>query len=152
MRRGWLGFAALGLLTLGIGGAVAAEKEGVYKERETLMKGFGKQMTIVKGVVAENKGTLTDAEAAAKEIAARADHIPSVFPQGTNQGESEALPVIWQQWDEFEAKARNMQSLAAKLASAAGSGDKQATLAAFGELGKNGCGGCHETFRKKKSS
>lgn len=152
MRRGWPGPAALGLVVLGIGGAAAADKEGVYKEREALMKGFGKQMTIVKGVVAENKGTLADAEAAAREIAARADYIPSVFPRGANQGESEALPVIWQQWDAFQAKARNMQDLAARLASAAGSGDKQATLAAFGDLGKNGCGGCHETFRKKKSS
>jgi cytochrome c556 len=26
----------------------------------------------------------------------------------------------------------------------------QATLAAFAALGKEGCGGCHETFRKKQ--
>jgi cytochrome c556 len=152
MRRGWLGLAAFGLVTLGIGGAVAADKVGIYKERETLMKGFGKQMNTVKGVVAENKGSLADVEAAAKEIVAGADHIPAMFPAGTNQGESEALPIIWQQWSEFQGKAENMQSLAAKLVSAAGSGDKQATLAAFGDLGKNGCGGCHETFRKKKAS
>jgi cytochrome c556 len=74
-----------------------------------------------------------------------------VFPEGTDAGESEALPVIWTQWSEFEGKAKNMQELAAQLATAAGSGDKAATLAAFANLGKNGCGGCHETFREKKS-
>jgi cytochrome c556 len=152
MRRGWLGLAALGVLALGLGGVVAAEKQGIYKERETLMKGFGSRMTTIKGVVAEGKGTLADAEKAAQEIAANADKIPGMFPKDTNAGESEALPVIWQQWSQFESKAQNMESLAAKLASAAGSGDKQATLAAFGDLGKNGCGGCHETYRKKKES
>jgi cytochrome c556 len=29
------------------------------------------------------------------------------------------------------------------------SGNKGAIETAFGDLGKNGCGGCHETFREK---
>jgi cytochrome c556 len=29
------------------------------------------------------------------------------------------------------------------------SGDKTAVQTAFGDLGKNGCGACHETFRAK---
>jgi cytochrome c556 len=44
-----------------------------------------------------------------------------------------------------------MGELATKLEAAANSGDQAATLAAFGALGKDGCGGCHETYRKKKS-
>jgi cytochrome c556 len=145
-----LGLAALAAFGVGIGAAVAQE-DGVYKEREALMKGFGQRMNVVKGVVAENKGTLPEAATAAQEIAGNAGKIPSVFPEGTDAGESEALPVIWTQWSEFEGKAKNMQELAAQLATAAGSGDKAATLAAFANLGKNGCGGCHETFREKKS-
>jgi cytochrome c556 len=138
--------AALGLLTAG---AVSAQE--VYKERETLMKGFGQGMGVVKGVVAEGKGTLADAAAAAAQIAAGAGKIPGVFPAGSNAGESEALPVIWEQWADFEAHAKTMGELATKLEAAAASGDQAATLAAFAALGKDGCGGCHETFRKKKS-
>ena len=135
----------VGLLTAGTVGA-----QDVYKERETLMKGFGQSMGVVKGVVAEGKGTLADAAAAAK-IAAGAPSIASVFPEGTNAGESEALPVIWTQWSDFEGHAKTMGELAAKLEAAAQSGDQAATLAAFGALGKDGCGGCHEIYRKKKS-
>ena len=142
---------AFAVAALGMLGAAAVTAQDIYKERETLMKGFGEQMGVVKGVVAENKGTLADATAAAQAIVANAPKIPSIFPEGTNAGESEALPVIWQQWPEFEAKATNMGELAAKLEQAAASGDEAATLAAFGALGKDGCGGCHETFRKKKS-
>jgi cytochrome c556 len=149
VKQVWVGLAVLGAIGLGTGAAVA--QDGVYKERETLMKGFGQRMNVIKGVVAENKGTLPEAATAAQEIAGSAEKIPAVFPDGTNAGESEALPVIWQQWGEFEGKARTMEELAAQLATAAGSGDQAATLAAFANLGRNGCGGCHETFREKSS-
>lgn len=115
------------------------------------MKGFGKQMGVVKGVVVEGKGTLADVVTAAQAIEAGDAKIPSMFPQGTNAGESEALPVIWEKWSDFEGHATTMGQLAAKLEQAAASGDQAATLAAFGALGKDGCGGCHEIFRKKKS-
>jgi cytochrome c556 len=143
-----LGLAVMGTVACG---SVIAQAQDVYKEREALMKGFGQRMNVIKGVVAENKGSLPDAQVAAQEIAANAEKIPSMFPAGTNAGESEALPVIWERTSEFEAKAQGMEELAAKLAAAAGTGDPTATLAAFGALGKEGCGGCHEVFRKKKS-
>ncbi|MGD9510887.1 MAG: cytochrome c [Geminicoccaceae bacterium] len=141
-------FSVTALALLGAG-TVAAQD--IYQEREALMKGFGKQLNVVKGVVAEGKGTLADVVAAAQAIEAGDAKIPSMFPQGTNAGDSEALPVIWEQWSTFEQRATNMGQLAAKLEQAAASGDQAATLAAFAALGKNGCSGCHETFRQKKS-
>ena len=48
-------------------------------------------------------------------------------------------------------RAEKAEGLAEKLAEAAESGDAKATLAAFATLGKEGCGGCHGTFRKKDS-
>ena len=148
MRLQALMFTVAALSLLGAGSVGAQE---VYKERETLMKGFGQGMGVVKGVVVEGKGTLADAAAAAKQIAAGSSKVASVFPPGSNAGESEALPVIWEEWSDFEGHTKTMGELATKLETAAASGDQAATLAAFGELGKNGCGGCHETFRKKKS-
>jgi cytochrome c556 len=148
MGRRSLAFTVLATGILAAGTVAAQE---VYKERETLMKGFGQGMGVVKGVVAEGKGTLADAATAAAQIAAGAPKIPGVFPEGSNAGESEALPVIWAQWPDFESHAKTMGELATKLEAAAQSGDQAATLAAFAELGKNGCGGCHELYRKKKS-
>ena len=140
-----LASCAMGLLALG------AAQADVMKDREALMKGFGQRVGVIKGALVEGKGSIEDAAAAAQQIADGAPKIPSVFPEGSNGGESEALPVIWQKWPEFEAKATNMQHLAAELATAAKGGDKSAAMAAFANLGKNGCGGCHEQFRQKKS-
>ena len=75
--------------------------------------------------------------------------MPDIFPAGTGDGDTGALPSIWQDWAKFEAAASALQSAAAKLADAAGSGDMAAIGAAAGAVGK-ACGGCHEPFRKKK--
>lgn len=149
MLWGRLLLATCAVASLGV--ATATAQEDVFKNREALMKGFGQRMGVVKAAVVDGTGTLEAAAAAAQEIAAGAPDIAAVFPEGSINAESEALPVIWEKWPEFEAKSGEMQKLAAALADAAKSGDKNATLAAFGTLGKNGCGGCHESFRQKKS-
>ncbi|HMR32193.1 MAG TPA: cytochrome c [Geminicoccus sp.] len=140
---------ALGLALAGLVGAAGAQD--MVAKRQEEMKGFGKNMGIVKGAVVDKKSTLADAAAAAAHIAGDAPEIPSWFPAGSTQGETAALPVIWEKPDEFAAKAKNMGELAAKLEAAAKSGDQAAAMAAFAALGRDGCGGCHSTFRKPQS-
>jgi cytochrome c556 len=76
------------------------------------------------------------------------------FPKGTSAadgvGKTRAKPVIWAKWGEFEAAAANLGKLASGLETAAATGDKAKIKAALTAMGKNGCGGCHKTFRAKK--
>ncbi len=140
---------ALGLALAGLVGAAGAQD--MVAKRQEEMKGFGKNLGVVKGVVVDKKGTLDDAAAAAAHIAGIAPNIPSWFPAGSDQGKTNALPVVWEKPDEFAAKANNMAGLAAKLEAAAKSGDQAATMAAFAALGKDGCGACHSTFRRPQT-
>jgi cytochrome c556 len=87
----------------------------------------------------------------AQAIAEAAEYVPEMFPQGSTQPPADALPAIWEKPDQFKQAAERAHELAEKLAETARGGDVQATQAAFGTLGKEGCGGCHETFRKKES-
>lgn len=139
----------LGLTLAGMIGAAAAQDPVAHRQEE--MKGFGKNMGAVKAAVIDKKGTLADAAAAAQHIAGDAPHIPSWFPAGSGQGNTRALPVIWEKPDEFAAKAKNMGELAAKLEAAARGGDQAAAAAAFATLGKDGCGACHSVFRKPQT-
>jgi cytochrome c556 len=88
----------------------------------------------------------------ARVIEALAKQIPTWFPQGTGQQpgvKSEALPVIWQQFPTFRQRAAGLAGAAHQLAAVAGSGNLDATKAAFGNLGA-ACKACHDTFREKK--
>ncbi len=123
---------------------------GIVKERMESMKSMGKAM---KGVAAMVKGEAPMDDKKISEYAAAlksgATHIPKMFPKGSNEGPSEALPNIWQEWDRFEGLALQLQKDADMLANAS-SGDPRSVKIGFAKVGK-GCKDCHSDFRKKKA-
>ena len=133
--------------------AVADQYGKVMEERSKLMKGMGGAMRTLKGYL-EGRGSAEEAGAAAAVIAAAAPKIPDVFPPNTGMGadpKSETKDVVWEKWDDFTAAAGLLGDKAAALKTALASGDAGAVGAAFGDLGKNGCGGCHRVFREKRN-
>ena len=96
-----------------------------------------------------------DQEAALKAASALSDSskaIPNIFPQGTGTeaGKTNALPVIWQQWADFQDKAKALTTASEKLAQLARANDVDGVKAQFPNVGK-ACGGCHETYRAKSN-
>ncbi len=74
------------------------------------------------------------------------------FPKGSDSEaleDSYARNDIWDNWGDFEKRARSLQRDAAKLAQVAQGGDRAAMKAQFGKTAKN-CGGCHKKYRVKK--
>ena len=65
---------------------------------------------------------------------------------------TQSKDAIWEEWDEFVAASEQLGEKAAALQAALSSGDSGRIGAAFGDLGKNGCGGCHRRFREKRDS
>jgi cytochrome c556 len=146
----------LAIATLGIiaGTAVLAEDQkatGVVAVRQATMKANGDHMTAIKAILTEAPDLVGQIEFHAEAIQETAEYTPAMFPAGSDQQPTWALPVIWTDQAGFKAAAEKAEGLAGKLADAAKSGDVNATLAAFAALGKEGCGGCHGTFRKKDS-
>ena len=151
---GWALALAAAVAAFGPDRAAVADRHGqVAAERSKLMKGMGGAMRTLKGFT-DGRNSAEEASLAAAAIAAAAVKIPDAFPPGTGMGanpESEAKDVIWEKWDEFEAASALLADKAAALETALASGDAGAAAAAFGDLGKNGCGGCHRPFREKRS-
>jgi len=133
--------------------AISAEDlAAAVKERRDLMKKtvapaakLGGQM--IKGVEP------FDAAKAAKamsDISAVPDKYVTLFPKGTEHGaiaDSEALPKIWEDFDNFKALAMKLKDASAKAAGAAAQG-KGTFTAAFNDMTKV-CKECHETYREK---
>jgi cytochrome c556 len=82
----------------------------------------------------------------ARGIANSAMEFDNIFQEGSNVGESEALPVIWEEPEEFAAAIAKLQEAAAALVEAAERGDAEAIGGAFRNLGGS-CRGCHDQYR-----
>ena len=145
--------AALICTALGLGGvALAQDKDAVIKNRAALMKDNGKNAGSVKAFL-DDKGDLAGAQAGAAALVDNIKRIPDAFPPGTAgpdpTGDWAAKPDIWSDWNKFLDVQKTAVAKAEALLVAVKGGDKAAIQTAFADLGKNGCGACHTTFREK---
>jgi cytochrome c556 len=70
------------------------------------------------------------------------------FIPGSDKGDTEAKPAIWQNWDDFKAKVEKLEQETAKLAELAKTATKVEEVTP--QLGKTGkvCKGCHDDYKK----
>ena len=151
----WSAVSAVVLIAGLFSAAVRADDAAVIDNRQSVMKAQGKDMTAIKAYI-DDKADLTSAQGAGADLMVQVGKIPDLFPKGTGMnefpGKSYAKPVVWTEWDKFAAQAKTAADKAAALDKALKGGDKAAITAAFGDMGKNGCGACHEPYREKKPS
>lgn len=143
MRR-VISFGVVALAAAAIAGYALAQDDVIAK-RQALMKDNGAQAQaagqMVQGATPFDAAA---AKAAMEKIAANAGEIPALFPQGSEGGK--ALPAIWQNFADFEAKAAALKTAAEAAAAAADQG-VEAFGPAFGAVGQ-ACGACHEAYRQ----
>jgi len=136
-----------GMLALGVSFAAA---ESPIAARQALMKKNGEAAKLgTQFMKGEAPFDLAKAKAIFATYADAAAKMPGLFPPDSKTGEkTEALPVIWEKMDDFKAKfakfGTDAKDAQAKVI------DEASFKAIFPTVQKN-CGGCHETFRKKKS-
>jgi cytochrome c556 len=128
-------------IAIGLTAGAAWSQDGmkVVQDRQELMKRQGKDLAAVKAYL-DDKGDVAAAR-------------PAAFPKDTGMaqfpGKSGAKPAIWVEWDKFTAAQQNALTKIVALNTALKGTDKPAVATAFGEVGKDGCGGCHTPFREK---
>ena len=125
--------------------------DGVVKERMDMMDEIARGMktigAMIKGETAYDAQT---AKASALEIYGHMSHIAEMFPEGSTDKPSEALPAIWENWDEFVALADKLKTDAKTLAEIAGTASSGAEIKGQFAIVGQSCGSCHEKFRLKK--
>mgnify|MGYP002632958544 CR=1 FL=1 len=144
-----MALAGLAALILGLGLSSAALADGhQIKFRKAIMGSIGGTMGGLVGVLKKQAPAAYAAPLAANmnNLAQIAD---GIFPEGSDFGETRALPAIWEKPADFKKAVAAFQMAAANLSTAAASGDMAAFGAAFEPLGK-ACKGCHDNFREEK--
>ena len=86
-----------------------------------------------------------DAGAATVSIAKHAAEAPKLFEERAEDQKSEALPAIWENFDDFTAKSLELETIALRLSTSIKSIDDLPP--ALKRLGAN-CTSCHEVYRK----
>ena len=132
---------------------------GVVKERMDGMSSLGDHAKRVSRMLRGKTSFDLDAiDEAAHAFVEHGGKIPAFFPDTANSRESavtEALPAIWDNWDEFEAIATNfvrdsqdLQSVVNDVSGRSINGKAQmsSVRSAFLKAAKN-CSACHEQFR-----
>lgn len=129
---------------------VAQTPEDLVETRQDAMETLGDSAKTIAKFIQGEAGTVEDVQAAAATMAELAPHLPELFPEGTGQGvgDSDALPAIWENPDDFAARIEAAQAAIADLQPAAESDDPQTIRAAFAVVGQ-ACSGCHDNFRAK---
>lgn len=127
--------------------ASAASDDDLVEYREDGMHVLGGHMGSI-GAIVKGKVPFTDDLAThARGLAAQSKLVKGAFKDKAMNGDSEAKSDIWENWDDFAAKADDLESAAAEFADAAGSGDMAAVRAKVGAVGK-ACKGCHDDYKK----
>jgi cytochrome c556 len=122
---------------------------GVVRERMILMTDMGKRLLAASKRLRANKDldSVTSDARAIQELAAK---VTALFPAGSTQAPTAAKPAVWQDWDDFAAKAKNLEKESEKLVTTS-TKDGVALRAQFRAVGF-ACDACHEKYRVTKES
>jgi cytochrome c556 len=146
MRRVILAAATATVALFQLSAAAEAPADAI-KYRQAIMAAMGGHIAAL-GLV--NMGRVphqSHLQAHADALADLATQAKVAFPANSGTGETEALPLIWQEQDRFNQALAANEKAAAGLKAAIATGDKAAIGKAFAEVGKS-CKGCHDRYRE----
>jgi cytochrome c556 len=120
---------------------------GVVKERMDAMTDMARRQKAISQRL-KSKRDLARIKADAEAIAEHAAHIAHLFPAGSTQPPTRARATIWQNWADFEKKAKALETASRRLAGADDVADPKAQIAA--DAVTRACTACHEKYRMRK--
>lgn len=131
------------VFALGLLASVGAAFADPVETRMELMKTVGAQTKIL-GTAARGDFDPEAVSAAATALHEAAQAIPAAFEPNETRADSEALPAIWDNYEDFTTKAMALETAATTAMAAT---DVASLGAAMGEVGE-ACKACHSDYRE----
>lgn len=140
---------AVAVAVLALGATALMAQSDPIAARKALMKANGDQNRVATEML-EGKRPFNPEEAkkVLATFAEAGEKAPPLFPDTSKSGDTAALPAIWENKSDFEARLAKFarESKAAMDATK----DLDSFKLQITEIRKN-CGGCHQTYRKRTS-
>jgi cytochrome c556 len=137
------------MLAASIAGAALAHDgaTGIVADRMNAMENIGKELKAIGKLLV--KTAPFDAAAVTKHAEAlheECHRVGSLFPPGSVDHHSRALPAIWDNPEQFAKEMQDLHIASETLVATAALGDKARLKASF-EAVRDTCNTCHDTFR-----
>jgi len=126
--------------------AAARTAEDAIKYRHAVMEEMANHMTALTLILFDKVDDGDFAQGHADALARASSEMDVLFPEISRDGDTEALPAIWNNSDKFAKAVAKAQQSTVDFQQALSGGDRKAALAAFAAAGK-ACKGCHESYR-----
>lgn len=140
----------VGLAALAVGATIVlAQNTAAIGQRKDLMKGQGAALK-EPGAMAKGEAAfdLAKVQASLKSLQDSAQKAPSLFPDDSKAGDTDTLPVAFENKADLVAKFAKLGADAKAAATAIK--DEASFKAEWPKVTAN-CGGCHKVYRKPKS-
>ncbi|WP_342634024.1 cytochrome c [Mesorhizobium waimense] len=131
-------------------GAALAHKgaTGIVAERMAAMKDMSRELKAIGDMFGGHAPF--DAAAVARHADSNCHRTAILFPPGSADHHSKALPAIWERPEAFQEAMQALHNATEKFAATAPLGDRDALAASFEQIRKI-CNGCHERFRSPEN-
>ena len=127
--------------------AATADEESMIDYRKDVMLSMAAHLTALTELLA---GGLeldeTHVETQATSLGLNAQLVSSLFPPGSDEGDTSALPGIWQRPEQFLNRAEAAEREGRNLVAAAETGDREFMVQSLRRLA-DACRNCHRDFR-----
>lgn len=148
MRRSLLPTIATCLiLTLPGMASAAGTTADAVKYRKAVMDGLAAHMNAFMMLSTGRVDHPGHLKANADALAALSEQIKAVFPTGSDQGDTKALPLIWQDRTQFDEIMDKLAQSTAEMRDAVAANNKAGAMKAFKAAGES-CKACHDRYRK----
>jgi cytochrome c556 len=129
--------------------ARAAEPEDIIKYRENVMKSQGAHLAAAAAIIQGKVDFKSQLREHTRALAASTNDIASLFPKGSDFGDTKALDAVWQKPAEFKKDAEHAHMMAVALDKAVAKGDAKTYPQHLKAL-VDACKDCHKDFRKEE--
>jgi cytochrome c556 len=143
-------------MSLLVGGSLYAHSgaTGIVKERMDAMEAMGDLSKTVanmfKGKTEFDRDTLVDAADAFVQHGSDMTALFPDTPESRNGSNTQALPIIWNEWEDFTGMADEFVQKSIALQNFVGSTEDVTQLRKEFFKTTKGCLGCHKRYRKPK--
>lgn len=129
--------------------AAAADVRDVIEYRKDVMLGMATHLSALTELLTGDIGfDERHVQAQATSLGLNAQLVSSLFPPGSDAGDTAALPGIWQRPEQFIARAEAAEREGRNLVAAAESGDTEFMVQSLKRLA-DACRACHREFRSE---